>query len=146
MERKSIESRIAGLTKDTLAQFGIMTPQHMVEHLTLTVKISYGRIKLPEFEPNEKQLAQKQALINSDIKFPIGIKAPVIGDKLLDLRYENLETAKTELVKSIDDYNQHFSEFQNDQTIHPRFGKLNYEEWERFHKKHFQHHLSQFGL
>lgn len=146
MERKSIGSRIAGLTKDTLAQFGIMTPQHMVEHLTLTVKISYGRIKLPEFEPNEKQLAQKQALIYSEIEFPKGIKAPGIGEKLLDLRYENLEIAKSELLKSIDDYNHHFAEFLKDQTIHPRFGKLNHEEWERFHKKHFQHHLSQFGI
>lgn len=146
MERKSIESRIAGLTKDTQSQFGIMTPQHMVEHLTLTVKISYGRIKLPDFEPTEKQLGQKQILIYSNIEFPKGIKASGIGEKLLDLRYENLEIAKTELLKSIDDYNHHFAEFKGDQTIHPRFGKLNHEEWERFHKKHFQHHLTQFGI
>lgn len=146
MERESIESRIEGLTKDALAKFGIMTPQHMVEHLTLTVKISYGRIKLPEFEPTEKQLAQKQALIYSDIEFPKGIKAPVIGERLLELRYQNLEIAKAELLKSIDSYNQHFAEFGDDQTIHPRFGKLNHDEWERFHRKHFQHHLSQFGI
>lgn len=146
MERESIETRIAGLTKDTLAKFGIMTPQHMVEHLTLTVKISYGRIKLPEFEPTEKQLAQKQALIYSDIEFPKGIKAPVIGERLLELRYQNLEIAKAELLKSIDSYNNHFTEFGDEQTIHPRFGKLTHDEWERFHSKHFQHHLSQFGI
>lgn len=146
MERKLIESRILKLVSDTSASFGIMTPQHMLEHLTLTVKISYGRIKLPDFEPSEKQLAQKQALIYTDIEFPKGLKAPGIGEKLLDLRYQNLETAKTELLKSIEDYNSHFIEFHRDETIHPRFGKLNYEEWEKFHSKHFQHHLTQFGL
>jgi hypothetical protein len=146
MERNIIELRILGLASNTPAKFGIMTPQHMVEHLTLTVKISYGRIKLPEFVPSEKQLAQKQILIYTEIEFPIGLKAPGIGDQLLDLRYQNLETAKTELLKSIDDYNLHFAEFHLDETIHPRFGKLNYEEWEKFHDKHFQHHLAQFGL
>lgn len=146
MDRNSIESRIANLTRESLANFGIMTPQHMVEHLTLTIKISYGRIKLPDFVPTEKQLAQKQALIYTDLEFPKGIKAPGIGGSLLDLRYPNLETAKSELIKSIDEYNNHFNEFKGDYTIHPRFGKLNHDEWERFHRKHFHHHLSQFGI
>lgn len=146
MERNKTESRIDALSKDSPAQFGIMTPQHMIEHLIITVKISYGRIKLPEFEPNEKQLAQKQFLIYTDMEFPKGIKAPIIGEKLSDLRYENLETAKSELLQSIDKYNTHFTEYPKDQTVHPRFGKLNHEEWEKFHEKHFQHHLSQFGV
>lgn len=146
MERQLIESRILELASDTRARFGIMTPQHMLEHLTLTVKISYGRIKLPEFAPSEKHLAQKQALIYTDIEFPKGLKAPGIGEKLLDLRYENLETAKTELLKSIYNYNRHFTELPQDETIHPRFGKLNHQEWEKFHSKHFEHHFGQFGL
>lgn len=146
MEWNTIEARIDGLMEDTPAQFGIMTPQHMIEHLIITVKLSYGRIKLPEFEPNEKQLAQKQFLIYTDMEFPKGIKAPLIGEKLLELKYTNLETAKSELLQSIDKYKTHYAEFPKDQTVHPRFGKLNYEEWELFHRKHFQHHLGQFGI
>jgi hypothetical protein len=30
--------------------------------------------------------------------------------------------------------------------VHPVFGPLNHEEWERSHFKHFFHHLLQFGL
>jgi oxepin-CoA hydrolase/3-oxo-5,6-dehydrosuberyl-CoA semialdehyde dehydrogenase len=146
MDKNSIELRIAPLTKDSVAKFGIMTPQHMLEHLALTVKISYGRIKIPDFEPTEKQLAQKQILIYSEIDFPKGIKAPGIGENLLDLRYADMETAKSELLKSIDQFNKHFNEFKDDLTIHPRFGKLNHGEWERFHRKHFHHHLGQFGI
>ena len=124
-----------------------MTPQHMVEHLILTVKLSYGRIKIPEFEPNEKQLMQKQALIYSDISFPRGIRAPGLGDQLLDLRFPDLESAKIELLKSVDDYNSFFVDTPDSKTMHPRFGKLNHEEWKRFHKKHSNNrHLSNSAL
>jgi hypothetical protein len=146
MDKESIISRLKSLTEASQREFGIMTPQHMVEHLILTVKLSYGRIKIPEFDPNEKQLMQKQALIYSDISFPRGIRAPGIGDKLLDLRFSDLDTAKLELLKSIDDYAAYFISIPEDKTVHPRFGKLTHQEWELFHKKHFEHHFGQFGI
>jgi hypothetical protein len=146
MEKATIESRLKSLTEHSQREFGIMSPQHMVEHLILTVKLSYGRIKIPEFEPNEKQLAQKQVLIYSEITFPRGVRAPGLGDQLLDLRFPNLESAKLELLKSLDDYSSYFDENPESKTMHPRFGKLNHEEWERFHKKHFEHHFEQFGI
>lgn len=146
MDTQEISSRLKNLTEQSQAKFGIMTPQHMVEHLILTVKLSYGRIKIPEFEPNEKQLMQKQALIYSDILFPKGVRAPGIGDHLLDLRFENLLSAKNELFKSINDYHNFFSENSAELTTHPRFGKLTYDEWERFHHKHFSHHFEQFEI
>lgn len=146
MDRKIIKERIGHLTEDSLPLFGIMTAQHMIEHLILTVKLSYGRIKLPEFEPTVKQLSQKQALLFTDIGFPKGIIAPGIGENLLPLRYPDLDSAKIELLKSLEAYNAHFADFPNDLTFHPRFGKLNHDEWERFHRKHFDHHLGQFDL
>lgn len=146
MEKETLESRLKNLTENSQREFGIMSPQHMVEHLILTVKLSYGRIKIPEFEPNEKQLAQKQALIYTEITFPRGVRAPGLGDQLLELRFSDLSTAKLELLKSINDYNSFFEETPESMTMHPRFGKLNHEEWERFHKKHFEHHFEQFGI
>ena len=90
MEKETIERRIEKLKESSPAAFGIMTPQHMIEHLTITVRISYGKIKLQDFEPTEKQLTQKLALIYSDIQFPKGIKAPGLEGDLLALRYPNL--------------------------------------------------------
>lgn len=146
MDKELIFSRLTNLSEDSQREFGIMTPQHMVEHLILTVKLSYGRIKIPEFEPNEKQLMQKQALIYSDISFPRGIRAPGIGDQLLDLRFSDLDIAKLELLKSLDDYSTYFTSNPEANTVHPRFGKLTHHEWELFHKKHFEHHFGQFGI
>lgn len=143
---KAVPVRLENLSENSVKGFGIMTPQHMVEHLILTVKLSYGRIKIPEFEPNEKQLSQKQALLYSEITFPKGVRAPGLGDQLLDLRFPNLETAKEELLKSLDDYASFFEENSTSKTMHPRFGRLNFEEWELFHEKHFNHHFEQFGI
>jgi oxepin-CoA hydrolase/3-oxo-5,6-dehydrosuberyl-CoA semialdehyde dehydrogenase len=146
MKNEKIELRLNNLTETSDRQFGIMYPQHMVEHLILTVKLSYGRIKIPEFEPNEKQLLQKQALIYSDIPFPRGIRAPGLGEELLDLRFADLETSKSHLLKSMEEYDSFFESNPESQTLHPRFGKLTHQEWERFHKKHFEHHFRQFGI
>lgn len=145
MTKETLLQRLQHLSVTTEAQFGILTPQHMVEHLILTVKMSAGRIPIPEFVPNEKQLAQKQALLFTDIPFPKGVKAPGLPDTLLDLRFPDLETAKAELIKSWDAYQLLFQENPSKQTIHPRFGLLNFDEWERFHAKHNDHHLGQFG-
>ncbi|MCM0060276.1 MAG: hypothetical protein NBV57_05400 [Algoriphagus sp.] len=145
MTKETLLQRLQPLSLTTEAQFGILTPQHMVEHLTLTLKMSSGRISIPEFVPNEKQLAQKQALLVTDLPFPKGVKAPGLPDTLLDLRFPDLETAKEELIKSWDAYHLVFQENPTKQTMHPRFGFLNFEEWERFHAKHFDHHLGQFG-
>lgn len=146
MNIQTILSRIEKLQEESPALFGIMTAQHMIEHLILTVKLSYGRIKIPDFEPNEKQLAQKQALLFSDMEFPKGVKAPGLPESLMALKYANLEEAKAELLKALSAYNEAFQENSELKTLHPRFGKLSHEEWERFHTKHFDHHLGQFEV
>lgn len=145
MNLQNIQTRIEKLQADSPALFGIMTAQHMIEHLILTVKLSYGRVKIPDFEPNEKQLAQKQELIHSNILFPRGVKAPGL-EQLMDLRFPNLQSAKEELLKCIGDYHNIFQENTQLTTTHPRFGRLTYEEWDKFHAKHFEHHLGQFGI
>ena len=145
MTKEILLQRLQNLTLQSEAKFGILTPQHMVEHLIITVKLSSGRIPIPSFEPNEKQLARKQALLFTDMPFPQGIKAPGLPDTLLELRYPDLETAKTELIKSYDAYHLLFQENPTLLTPHPGFGLLNYKEWELFNAKHMDHHLGQFG-
>lgn len=147
METETIKKRLEKLHAESPALFGIMTAQHMVEHLILTVKISYGRIKIADFGPSEKQLAHKQTLLYTDAVFPRGIKAPGMGDEaLLPLRFPDLAEAKDELLKSLKNFDLYFLENPETKTVHPRFGTLSHNEWELFHAKHFAHHLGQFGL
>ena len=144
MDAKQIEKELKNLGNDTPSLFGIMTPQHMVEHLTVTVKISYNRIKIPEFELSEKQKFQKSALLDSPMEFPVGVKAPGLKhEELMPLRSSNLEEAKQQLISSLVAYNSFFELDPNATTVHPRFGLLKYEVWQRFHPKHFKHKLKQ---
>ncbi|WP_296700476.1 hypothetical protein [Algoriphagus sp.] len=146
MKIEEIKSKLSNLTLDSKRNFGIMPVQHMVEHLTITVKISSNRISYPKFEPTEKQLAQKEALLNTNLEFPKGVKAPGIGDNLMPLKHPNLSVAKENLIKSLEEYQDYFKENQNAKTIHPRFGPMTFLEWELFHPKHFQHHFEQFNI
>jgi hypothetical protein len=146
MQRELYELKLNKLAPTTPAAFGIMSAQHMVEHLTLTVKLSSGRIKIPEFEPSEKQISQKEMLLNTPIEFPKGINAPGLEGVLMPLKYDSFSESIDQLLNSIDFFNAFFSTNPTSKTMHPRFGRLNHMEWEKFHAKHFQHHFSQFGI
>ncbi|EAZ81188.1 DUF1569 domain-containing protein [Algoriphagus machipongonensis] len=146
MDLKHIKERLSQLKEDSKKNFGIMTPQHMVEHLTITMKISSNRIPYPDFTPSEKQLQQKKALLHTDLQFPQGVMAPGIGERLMPFKHSDLETAKEKLLSSIEEYENFFKENPSNHTNHPRFGLMTYQEWELFHPKHIEHHFGQFNI
>ncbi|WPR75656.1 DUF1569 domain-containing protein [Algoriphagus sp. NG3] len=145
MDSRIIKKKLTTLTEHSTAQFGTMTPHHMVEHLSLTVKIAY-KIKWPEFEPSEKQLKQKEMLLHTAMDFPKGLQAPGTNGTPLPLKYATLTEAKEQLLKSIEEYNDFFRTNPGELTMHPQLGWLSFAEWEKFHLKHFKHHFEQFGL
>lgn len=145
MKTEEIKAKLVLLQEDAKPIFGLMSPQHMMEHLTITFKLSTGRIKIPDFEPSENQLAQKEALLNTPIDFPKGIRAPGLPSSLMPLKYKNLEEARNQLIQSIEEYEVFFKN-EAKETLHPRFGKMTFEDWNKFHAKHVAHHLSQFEL
>ncbi len=125
--------------------WGKMTPQHMVEHLILAVQMSNGKLKLECFNPPEKIPTLKRFLMSSR-PMPKLFVNPVIGEDLRPLEYSSLEEAMGKLNNEIDDYALFFENNPDANPINVTFGELNEEEWDVFHKKHFTHHLSQFGL
>lgn len=133
------------LNKDTKALWGKMSPQHMVEHLILAVKMSNGKLKLECINPPERIPTLKRFLMSSR-PMPKLFVSPVIGADLRPLECSSLEEAMGRLKKEIDDYVIFFENNPGAKTVNVTFGELNKEEWDVFHKKHFTHHLSQFGL
>ena len=133
------------LRANTKPLWGKMTPQHMVEHLILAMKMSTGKLKLECFNPPEKLPALKKFLMSSR-PLPELFVNPAIGENLLPLEYSSLEAAKNILNQEIIDYLNHFELNPEAKTVNVTFGELNKEEWDVFHKKHFIHHLSQFEL
>lgn len=133
---------LANLEVDKKPTFGIMSPQHMVEHLIVSIKFSLkDRGEQPE-SPTEGQ-EQFKKFIFSDAPFQKGDPAKA---KLAELKFANLDEARTDLVNTIGKFYQFFEENPNATPYNDFFGALSKEELERFHYKHFQHHFRQFEL
>lgn len=61
------------LAADRQAQWGILTPHHMVEHLSGSIRMSNGKVYLPQLIADEKIPARLQFLY-SDKPFPKDLK------------------------------------------------------------------------
>jgi oxepin-CoA hydrolase/3-oxo-5,6-dehydrosuberyl-CoA semialdehyde dehydrogenase len=125
--------------------WGKMTPQHMVEHLYKTVQSSINEISLGLFT-EERKIPVLKKLFFGERPLPKEFMNPAVGPDLLKLEFDDLKSAVKEFENVLYRYEQFFIVNPSTKTIHPIFGYLNKEEWEIFHKKHFKHHFTQFGL
>ena len=139
---------ITALTKLDAEQkplWGKMTPQHMVEHLYKTMQASINEITLKIYS-EERRIPVLKKLFLGERALPKEYMNPAIGPDLLELEFDDLLTAINELENIFTRYKLFFKNNPSAKTAHPVFGKLTKEEWDIFHKKHFNHHLSQFAL
>ncbi|RYD70081.1 MAG: DUF1569 domain-containing protein [Sphingobacteriales bacterium] len=142
--KRHLNESLKNLTPETQPQWGRMTAQHMIEHLTNSVNASNGR---KQFEPafTAEEIARAKEFLMSEKPLPRGVQTVVNGD-LPALRNETMEDAKRELRQALDEYENHYMFSNEAKHAHPRFGHLNRDEWDVFHDKHFTHHFKQFGL
>ncbi len=143
---EKVPALLEGLTPETKPLWGIMTAQHVLEHLKLTIHGSVGKIKLPLLQAEEK-VPRSYAFLMSDKPLFRNVKLPFTSnDKPPPLHYANFEEAKAKLLAEIPKFYAYYQEEPEARNMHPFFGNLNFEEWQVFHYKHFTHHLTQFGL
>jgi hypothetical protein len=144
MNNKFFEA-LGKLNSDQKPVWGKMSAQHMVEHLILAVKMGNGKLKLDCINSPEKLPTLKKFLM-SDRPMPKGFVNPAIGSNNLPLHFSSLDEAINKLKEDIEDYFHFFEENPDAKTVNATFGELDKIEWDQFHKKHFKHHLEQFGL
>ena len=133
------------LEMDTQAQWGIMTAQHMVEHLGSLYVFTLGKTKLKAFFSPEKLLRNYQYLIQNKQPFHTNVRLPGL-EKPLALRYANLDDSITALKSLVDAFYAFFKDDLSKKTLHPAAGLLQFSEWEYIHYAHSHHHLYQFNL
>lgn len=127
--------------------FGIMTAQHMVEHLSLVLRLSSGRGEQKLFLPEEKADKIRAIFIHGSRALPIGFKTPFLpADELLPLQYSDIPEAIHTLLTDLDNFDDFFRLYPGIKPIHPTMGALHHSEWIIFHNKHFTHHFTQFEL
>jgi oxepin-CoA hydrolase / 3-oxo-5,6-dehydrosuberyl-CoA semialdehyde dehydrogenase len=147
INRNTIESYLDKLTEDTKPLWGTMTPQHMLEHLELSVRIASGEIQDFEINTPDKILEKVHDSLYNHRAMPRNFEAPQFFESDIEkLHYENLSVAKQKLLESYDEFTNHFQENPKATTKNVVFGHLNKFEWDLFNTKHINHHFEQFGL
>ncbi len=144
MTNKFIEP-LSSLESDQKPAWGKMGAQHLVEHLILAVKMGNGKLKLDCINPPKKLPTLKKFLMSSR-PMPKGFVNPAIGSDNLPLNFSSIDEAINKLKEETKDYYRFFEGNPEAKTMNVTFGMLNKTEWDQFHKKHFTHHLEQFGL
>jgi oxepin-CoA hydrolase / 3-oxo-5,6-dehydrosuberyl-CoA semialdehyde dehydrogenase len=143
--KDSMRQAIAALTEHTLPRWGNMTPQQMIEHLVWAFRCSTGILDLPCFTPTSI-LGRTKRFLYDNRDTPRELKNPAIGEKLPPLQFSTLAEAREALQKEVDHYFKQYQIDPDGHFVHPIFGPLGAEEWQRAHFKHCYHHLLQFGL
>lgn len=136
---------LARLDPNQAPAWGLMTPQHMVEHLMGAVLLSVGHYHLPVSESPTYFDAARVRLM-SDAPFSPNTRNPRMPSTPGPLRLPSLAVAAATLLLEVDGFFNHFGQHPAAVPVHPLFGPLSFAEWRVFHFKHFGHHFLQFGL
>ncbi len=131
------------LNPEKQPQWGKLNAQGMVEHLTDTLIIATGQIKLPQVT-SDQNLDKTYAFLMSDRPFQQELKVEFAPEQR-ELRYEHIADAIDEFAEVWITFEAHY-ENPDQRELHPYFGNLNFEEWQQLNKKHLSHHFLQFGL
>ena len=147
MTDELIQNRLNDLEERAKPKWGIMTPQHMLEHLEYTYKIASGEIQDFNVNTPEKILEKVHASLYNYDKFPQNSKFPGLEDgKLEKLQHGSLDEAKQAFLKAREDYKTFWKEHPEATLKNMVFGEMNRYEWYLLERKHLNHHFEQFGL
>ena len=141
----SIQKMLSGLSEDSIANFGQMNAQQMVEHLSLVLQISQGKQKAM-LSISEEHLPKFRAFLYSSNPIEPGFKSKAVTAETLTLKHPDIEMAKESLVLELKSFFKYYMANPRAEHMNPTFGMLNFGEWIIFHNKHFTHHFRQFKL
>jgi len=122
-----------------------MTAKQMLLHLIQSSKMMHfgNNTLLIKDEYVEKAIA----FLYSDRAIKKGLVVPIdIGFNFKQNINEDIEELKGKLINSSDNMFTFLIEKTDFKAIHPYFGKLDTKQWILFQRKHYSHHLNQFGL
>lgn len=135
------------LTEKSKPIWGILTPQHLLEHLEHGYKIMSGQIQDFELSTPQMILDKVHNSLYTYDKFPMGTKFPTMKkDELENLIHPDLETAKEKFIESRQEYIRFFNENPEAVLNNMVFGELNKYESYLLERKHLNHHFEQFGI
>jgi len=141
----TLTNALGNLQKDNKAKWGAMTAKQMLIHLIQSSKMMHfgNNTLLIKEEYVEKAIA----FLYTEKEIKKGLVVPNdIGFNFNEQINEDIEELKRELIHSSDSMLAFLIENTDFKAIHPYFGELDTKQWILFQRKHYSHHLNQFGL
>ncbi|GGW68172.1 oxepin-CoA hydrolase/3-oxo-5,6-dehydrosuberyl-CoA semialdehyde dehydrogenase [Winogradskyella epiphytica] len=147
MTEDKIKECLSKLKEDFKPKWGILTPQHLLEHLEEGYRLASGEIKVTECVTPEKIVEKVHNSLYNYEKFPKGTSFPTYKkEELEDLKHPDFETAKAKFFEAREAYVAFYKENPDAVLTNMVFGDLNRYEWYLLERKHLNHHFEQFGL
>jgi len=133
------------LKADEKPQWGVLSAQGMVEHMTDSIGIAWERLKEP-MQTAPESLEKAKGFAMSDKPFKPNTKNTYMSETPAPLRNANMEDAIQELENEILLFTTHYQFNEGAIVTNPFFGDMNYKEWVHLLHKHAIHHLKQFSV
>ncbi len=147
MTEGKIKACLSKLTKDSKPNWGMMTAQHMVEHLEFSYRVAGNQLQDFDIATPEKYIDKVAATLWNYEKMPHDYEMPLMKKGTVeDLRHADLETAITKFWEAKEVFKDFYKKNPKAQTKNPVFGYLTKYEWYLQERKHLNHHFEQFGL
>jgi oxepin-CoA hydrolase / 3-oxo-5,6-dehydrosuberyl-CoA semialdehyde dehydrogenase len=147
VNRSNVSTFIGRLDENAKAKWGMMGPQHMIEHMEKAYRMATGEIADYEIATPEDKLPKFRETIFNFRPMPMEFKHPLLPkDKADDLLHPDLATAKAKMLEAWDAYEVFFKPNPDERTKNAVFGMMDKYEWDLLQVKHWNHHLKQFGL
>ena len=147
MTDANIATCLAKLTEKSKASWGMMTPQHMIEHLEGSYRVAAGQFQDFEIATPEKHLEKVAATLWNYEKMPQNFEMPLLKKGEVEaLRHPNLDTAKEKFWKAKEIFEAFHKKNPRATPKNPVFGHLTKYEWNLLHRKHLNHHFEQFNV
>ncbi len=147
MTDEKIDECLQKLTENSKPSWGILTPQHLLEHLEQGYKIMSGEIQDFEISTPEKIVDKVHNSLYNYEKFPMGTNFPTMKKgEVEDLVHPDFDTAKAKFLEARAQYIAFFTENPEAILKNMVFGELNKYESYLLERKHLNHHFEQFGL
>jgi oxepin-CoA hydrolase/3-oxo-5,6-dehydrosuberyl-CoA semialdehyde dehydrogenase len=144
--REYIKTALNRLQENSSAQWGLMGPQHMVEHLIFHYRTALGKLPTEIITPEDKLEKYQESLWNY-LAMPKDFKHPLLdSDKPCELEFQSLGEAKSALLDLWEEYQNWFKAHPGMETPNAVFGMLDKWHWDLLSRKHLDHHFRQFGL
>jgi len=138
--REQLIKRINALSADQKAEWGKMNAYQMAKHCALCDDMFHGRLHIKRVLMGRLigRMFLKKA-VKEGVRFDKNAPTATVLKTTKDSG--DMEQQKREWIDKIREY----SDFRNENFVHPFFGKMTREQVGIFAYKHADHHLIQFG-